>query len=80
MCETSPVSFDADGEYRSDTVVFNPLSTMSFEPPAMLYIYIGCLAVGLIFAALLYIMGKKNKIHNETAEDAGEDSDYWDEF
>ena len=80
MCETSPVSFDADGEYRSDTVVFNPLSTMSFEPPAMLYLYIGCLVVGLIFAALLYIMGKKNKIHNETAEDAGEDSDYWDEF
>lgn len=81
MCETSPVSFDAgeDG-YRSSQTFYNPLNTMRFEPPTVVYIYLGCFTVGVIFAILLWLMQKKKKIVNENAQDAGGDDDYWNEY
>lgn len=81
MCEVAPASFDAgDSGYRSSSSFYNPLSTMSFDPPPVVYIYLGCFAAGILFAAVLYIMEKKNKIVNETAEDAGGEEDYWNEY
>ena len=38
------------------------------------------IAVGLIFALLLWFMEKKHKIVNENAADAGGDDDYWNEY
>lgn len=81
MCEVSPVKFDAgDSGYKSATSFYNPLSTINFETPPIVYLYLGCFAVGIIFAILLYIMGKKNKIVNEDAEDSRSDDDYWNEY
>lgn len=81
ICEVSPAKFDAgeDG-YRSNTVFYNPLTTMTFETPMVVYIYLGCLVVGIIFSILLRLMQKKNKIVNENAADAGGDDDYWNEY
>ncbi len=81
MCETSPVEFDAGiSEYRSAASFYNPLSTIKFETPPIVYLYLGCFAAGIVFAILLYIMGKKNKIVNEDAADSGSDDDYWNEY
>lgn len=81
MCEVSPTEFDAgeDG-YKSAATFYNPISTMKFEVQPIMYIYLGCLAVGIIFAILLWLMQKKHKIVNENAEDAGGDDDYWNEY
>lgn len=81
MCEVSPTVFDAgeDG-YRSNSVFYNPLTTMTFETPTIVYIYLGCFVVGIIFSILLLLMQKKHKIVNETAADAGEDDEYWNEY
>lgn len=82
MCEVMPAEFDATGDdgYKSVSVFYNPLSTMNFETPPVVYLYLGCFAVGIIFAVILYIMEKKHKIVNENAEDAGGDDDYWNEY
>lgn len=81
MCQVSPAEFDAVSEgYKSGTAFYNPLSTISFEPPPILFLYLGCFGAGLIFAVVLYIMQKKNKIVNENAADSRGDDDYWDEF
>ena len=81
MCEVSPAEFDAgENGYRSVQTFYNPISTMKFETPPVVYIYLGCLAVGVIFAILLWLMQKKHKIVNENAEDAGGDDDYWNEY
>lgn len=81
MCEVSPAKFDAGDEgYKSSEAFYNPLSTMKFEPQPIMYIYLGCFAVGVIFALLLWMMQKKHKIVNENAEDAGGDDDYWNEY
>lgn len=81
MCEVSPTEFDAgENGYKSSAAFYNPISTMKFEPQPIMYIYLGCLAVGVIFAILLWLMQKKHKIVNENAEDAGGDDDYWNEY
>lgn len=81
MCEVSPVKFDAgENGYRSSETFYNPLSTMKLEPQPVMYIYLGCFAVGIIFALLLWMMQKKHKIVNENAEDAGGEDDYWNEY
>lgn len=81
MCEVSPAGFDAgENGYRSAQTFYNPISTMKFETPPIVYIYLGCLAFGVIFAILLWLMQKKHKIINENAEDAGGDDDYWNEY
>lgn len=81
MCEVSPVKFDAgENGYKSSETFYNPLSTMKLEPQPVMYIYLGCFAVGIIFALLLWMMQKKHKIVNENAEDAGGEDDYWNEY
>ncbi len=81
MCEVSPTEFDAgENGYKSSATFYNPISTMKFEAPPVVYIYLGCLAVGVIFAILLWLMQKKHKIVNENAADAGGEDDYWNEY
>ena len=53
---------------------------MKFETPPIVYLYLGCFAVGILFAIILYIMQKKHKIVNENAADSREDDDYWNEY
>ena len=81
MCEVAPAKFDAgESGYKSSAAFYNPLATMRFDPPPIVYLYLGCFAVGLIFALLLWFMEKKHKIVNENAADAGGDDDYWNEY
>lgn len=81
MCEVAPTKFDAGSDgYKSSSSFYNPLATMSFETPIIVYIYLGCFVIGLIFAFVLYMMEKKNKIVNENAVDARNDDDYWNEY
>ncbi len=81
MCQVPPSKFDAgESGYMSNTVFYNPLTTMKFETPPIVYLYLGCFAVGILFAIILYIMQKKHKIINENAADSREDDDYWNEY
>lgn len=81
MCQVSPTKFDGgENGYKSNTVFYNPLTTMKFETPPIVYLYLLCLGVGILFAVILYIMQKKHKIVNENAEDSREDDDYWNEY
>ncbi len=81
MCQVAPAEFDAgESGYMSNTVFYNPLTTMKFETPPIAYLYLGCFAVGILFAIILYIMQKKHKIVNENAADSREDDDYWNEY
>ena len=81
MCQVAPAEFDAgESGYMSNTVFYNPLSTMKFETPPIVYLYLTCFGVGILFAIILYIMEKKHKIVNENAADSREDDDYWNEY
>ena len=81
MCQVAPAEFDAgESGYKSNTTFYNPLSTMKFETPPIVYLYLICFGVGILFAIILYIMQKKHKIVNENAADSREDDDYWNEY